>query len=231
MKRAFVFFSLLLLLLTLPASATEEGDKVIYLSFDDGPGPYTERLLDILSRENVKATFFVTGKAEAYPQLLRRMAEDGHCIALHSYSHDYQTIYASEAAFFADIEKLEALIFEETGAHPTLLRFPGGSSNTVSCFNPGIMTRLCASVTERGYCYVDWHVDSRDSVGCRTTEGVLRNMQEGVEQWGDCIILQHDIYAYSVDAVDDFIQWAKDRGYRFGVLSADAPHGRHNVYN
>ena len=230
MKRAFFFFSLLLLL-TLPAFAVEEGGKTIYLSFDDGPGPYTERLLDILSREKVPATFFVTGKAEAYPELLRRMADEGHCIALHSYSHDYRTIYASEDAFFADIEKLEALIFEETGLHPQLLRFPGGSSNTVSCFNPGIMSRLCTAVTERGYCYVDWHVDSRDSVGCRSTKGVLRNMQEGVDQWSDCIILQHDIYAYSVEAVEDFIHWARKCGYGFAVLTANGPHGRHNVYN
>ena len=229
MKR-FLCFSITLLLLCLRVSAAGE-EKIIYLTFDDGPGPYTARLLDTLQEEGVQATFFVTGKAAAYPELLRRMADEGHTIALHSYCHDYNTIYASEDAFFRDIEDLESLIFEETGLHPKLLRFPGGSSNTVSCFNPGIMTRLCASVTERGYCYVDWHVDSRDSVGCRTTEGVLRNMQDGAEQWGDCIILQHDIYSYSVDAVQSFIRWGKERGYGFAALTTDAPHGRHNVYN
>lgn len=229
MKR-ILCFSMVLLLLCLPAFAKGE-EKVIYLTFDDGPGPYTERLLDTLKAEGVQATFFVTGKVAAYPELLRRMAEDGHSIGLHSYCHEYNIIYASEDAFFRDIEKLESLIFEETGLHPKLLRFPGGSSNSVSCFNPGIMTRLCASVTERGYRYVDWHVDSRDSVGCRTTEGVLRNIREGAEQWGDCIVLQHDIYSYSVDAVESMIRWGKERGYRFAPLSENGPCARHSIYN
>ena len=229
MKR-ILCFSMVILMLCLPVYAKEE-EKIIYLTFDDGPGPYTERLLDTLKAESVQATFFVTGKVAAYPDLLRRMADEGHTIALHSYCHDYNTIYASEEAFFRDIEALEALIFEGTGLHPKLLRFPGGSSNTVSCFNPGIMTRLCASVTERGYRYVDWHVDSRDSVGCRTTEGVLCNMEQGVEQWGDCIVLQHDIYSYSVDAVESFIRWGKERGYRFAPLTTDSPCARHSIYN
>lgn len=229
MKR-LLCFSVALLLLSLPVSA-EEGKKIIYLTFDDGPGPYTEELLDILQRENVKVTFFVTGKAADYPEILRRIADEGHTIGLHSFSHDYQTIYSSQEAFYEDLQKLEFLIFEETGLHPKLLRFPGGSSNTVSCFNPGIMSRLCASVKEQGYLYVDWHVDSKDSVGCRSTEGVLLNMKNGSEQWCDCVILQHDIYAYSVDAVEDFIRWGKAKGYCFAPLTEDGPFAKHHIYN
>ena len=229
MKR-ILCFSMALFVLCLPVFADGE-EKIIYLTFDDGPGPYTERLLDTLKAESVQATFFVTGKVAAYPDMLRRMAEDGHTIGLHSYCHEYSTIYASEDAFFQDIEKLESVVFEETGLHPKLLRFPGGSSNSVSCFNPGIMTRLCASVTEKGYRYVDWHVDSRDSVGCRTAEGVLRNMQEGAEQWGNCIVLQHDIYSYSVDAVESMIHWGRSQGYRFAPLTENGPCARHSIYN
>jgi len=227
--RRILCFSLALLLLCLSAAAEEE--KCIYLSFDDGPGPYTAELLDILARQDVKACFFVTGKAAFYPALLRRMADEGHCIGLHSYSHDYRTIYASEEAYFADIEKLERLIFEETGLCPMLLRFPGGSSNTVSSFNPGIMTRLSAAVTQQGYRYVDWNVDSRDSLGIQNRESVLQNLKSGVNGQNCSVILQHDIYDYSVAAVEEFILWAKAQGYRFALPEEDSPCVHHRIAN
>ncbi len=232
MKKIIRLLALLLIFCLLPGTAAAEaGGKRIYLTFDDGPGPYTARLLDILAREDVKATFFVTGKAADHPELIRRMAAEGHTVALHCYSHDYERIYASSEAYFDDLCRLEALLAEDLGYVPRILRFPGGSSNAVSFFNPGIMSRLSAEVTEAGYCYVDWNVDSRDSIGCRSAAGVLRNMQQGVEGLDSSVILLHDIYAYSVDAVESFIRWGKEQGCHFYPITAEGPTARHIIYN
>ena len=93
----------------------------------------TAQILDILSQYNVKATFFVTGKEdEASKILYRRIVDEGHTIALHSYSHRYSEIYESEEIFWEDINKLQNLLEETVGFRPTIMRFPGGSSNTAS---------------------------------------------------------------------------------------------------
>ena len=132
--------------------------KVIYLTFDDGPGQYTEKLLDILDKHGVKVTFFVTNFFTSYQYLMKREAESGHSIAVHSYKHDYDTIYASEAAYWEDFQKMQDIIKEETGIETHLFRFPGGSSNTISKNkNPGIMTRLTQQATEKGLVYFDWN--------------------------------------------------------------------------
>ena len=131
--------------------------KIIYLSFDDGPGPYTDRLLDILERYNVKASFFVTGLEPDYADCIGRAFREGHSIGAHSASHDYKAIYANEEAFFEDLNAVQELIHAQTGEYTALCRFPGGSSNTVSRFNRGIMSRLTKAVTERGCRYFDWN--------------------------------------------------------------------------
>ena len=144
MKRLLTRGALLLLLcMALPCAATaEQADarRVVYLTFDDGPGPYTAQLLDVLARYGVKATFFVTALNSDYEDMIGRAYNEGHSIAVHTYSHDYRKIYASEEAFFEDFNAMEDVIYRQTGQYTKLCRFPGGSSNTVSQFNPGVMS-------------------------------------------------------------------------------------------
>jgi hypothetical protein len=113
----------------LPESVTPE-EKTIYLSFDDGPGPYTARLLDVLKEYGVKATFFVTCRYPDYLDMVGRAFREGHSIGVHSASHDYYEIYASEEAFYEDFRACEEMIHAQTGQYTALFRFPGGSSNT-----------------------------------------------------------------------------------------------------
>ena len=202
---------------------------VIYLTFDDGPGRYTKKLLDILDQYNVKATFFVVNNG--YYSTLTRMAEAGHTVAIHSTTHTFKEIYASEEAYFKDLETMQSIIETHTGIKPMLFRFPGGSSNTVSRFNPGIMTRLAKLTEEKGYTYFDWNVDSGDAGGTKTSVGVFNNVVKGVAKRSSSVVLMHDIKGYTVDAVADIINWGLSNGYTFQVLDENSPTCHHNIAN
>lgn len=211
------------------ASAQQSGDKVIYLTFDDGPGPYTGKLLDILKKYNVKATFFVTGSGDS--SLIAREAAEGHTVAIHSMTHNYKKIYASEEAYFADLQAMNEVIKAQTGAYSTLLRFPGGSSNKVSSFNKGIMTRLTRAVHEAGYEYYDWNVSSGDAGETTSTDQVYRNVINGVKGRSSSVVLQHDIKNFSVNAVERIIQWGLENGYTFLPLTRGSPTAHHGLNN
>jgi len=207
----------------------ENPEKVIYLTFDDGPGPETERLLDILKKYNVKATFFVVNTA--WINTITRAANEGHTIAIHTATHVFQDIYASEEAYFNDLYKMQGIIQEKTGLEATIIRFPGGSSNSISSFNEGIMTRLVKMVKEKGFRYFDWNVDSKDAGGAKTAERVFENVIAGIAEKKYAVVLQHDIKGYSIDAVERIINWGLENGYTFLPLTMGSPVCEHNVYN
>ncbi len=205
--------------------------KVIYLTFDDGPGPHTARLLDVLKQYNVKATFFVTNKPK-YNHLMKRMAEEGHSVAIHTMTHNYKSIYASEEAYYNDLYGMQEIIRNQTGIETTLVRFPGGSSNTVSKkYSKGIMTRLTQDLTVRGFQYFDWNVDSNDAGGTKTAAGVYSNVINRVSKKNRAVVLQHDVKGYSVDAVEQIIIWGLEQGYAFLPLEASSPICHHNIKN
>jgi len=150
---------------------------------------------------------------------------------MHSMTHSYSKIYASEDAFFNDLYGIQKIIKDQTGVESMLMRFPGGSSNTVSGFNPGIMSRLVDSVTSKGFHYFDWNVDSNDAGGARSAEQVFANVIAGVEGRTASVVLQHDIHGFSVDAVEKIITWGLANGYCFKALSEDSPACHHGVLN
>lgn len=206
------------------AQAANPPGKIIYLSFDDGPGPYTQQLLDILDEYNVKVTFFVTRQSQSYSHMIGEAHRRGHTIAMHSYSHRFQDIYASETAYFNDLNKLKALCEEQTGESPKIIRFPGGTCNVVSKkYCTGIMSALTKSVSANGYLYCDWNVDSDDAGNARTPEEVFQNVIDGVSKRTNSYVLQHDLFQYSVEAVDEIIRWGLENGYTFLPLTEDSP--------
>lgn len=212
-----------------PQVNTPEG-KVIYLTFDDGPGPYTDELLYVLDVYGVKATFFVTDSG--YDDVMKRIVEEGHSIGIHTVNHDYNEIYSSPQAYFADLYAMQDIIYENTGVRTTLLRFPGGSSNLVSRgLSRGLMTKLTKAVQDAGFQYFDWNVDSNDAGGAISKEVVAGNVIGGVMNERVSIVLQHDIHDYSVNAVEDIILWGLGNGYTFLPLQADSPGCHHPVYN
>ena len=206
-------------------------EKTIYLTFDDGPGPYTAELLDILKAYNVKATFFVTNQQPKYLDMIGRAFREGHTIGVHTSCHDYDKIYASEQAYFDDFFAMEEIVKEQTGDYTRLFRFPGGSSNTVSSFNPGIMSRLTRAMTDMGYQYYDWNVVSGDAGGTNKTKQIIENIETGCQEQKVSMILQHDIKDYSVAAVETVIKWGLANGYSFKALTLESPAMHHGVNN
>ncbi len=206
--------------------------KTIYLTFDDGPGPETDRLLDILAKYDVKATFFITGNYPDYYDCIRRAYDEGHTIAVHTFCHDYRKIYGSVQAYFDDFQACEELIYEYTGTYTRLFRFPGGSSNTVSSFNPGIMGLLATYMRDMGYYYFDWNVSSGDAQTVQIpTYEVYRNVINGCAQYDTNVVLQHDVKGFSVNAVESIIQWGLENGYQFLPLQEDSYGARHRIFN
>ena len=211
-----------------PDTVVPDG-KVVYLTFDDGPSKYTSELLDVLAKYNVKATFFIVNIG--YTDLISRELNEGHSVGIHSATHQYSTIYASEEAYFADLQKVQDAIVALSGKETTLVRFPGGSSNTVSRFNPGIMTRLTQALTDMGYQYFDWNVSSGDAGETTSTDQVFENVTSGMRSHNVSIVLQHDIKGFSVAAVERIIVWGLANGYTFLPLDATSPTAHHRVNN
>jgi peptidoglycan/xylan/chitin deacetylase (PgdA/CDA1 family) len=204
--------------------------KIIYLTFDDGPGPYTEDLLAVLAKYNVKVTFFTVNTK--YISLVKEEIEAGHSVGIHSATHDYAKIYTSEDAYFADLKEQQDIIYNLTGVKTTLIRFPGGSSNAVSKhYCTGIMTRLTQAVTDQGFQYFDWNVTSGDAGETTSTDKVFENVVNGVKNRNVSIVLQHDIKKFSVDAVEKIITWGLANGYTFLPLDSTSPTAHHSVNN
>lgn len=165
--------------------------RKVYLTFDDGPSTYTDDILDILDRYEVKATFFVVGKEDDNAkEAVRRIAEEGHTLGMHSYSHKYREIYASEEAFREDFEKIQEYIYEVAGVESMFYRFPGGSSNTVS---DTPMEELAAFLETEGVVFFDWNISSGDAAsGMLSVERLVKNTTKDLEKWDSCVILMHD---------------------------------------
>lgn len=188
--------------------------RKVYLTFDDGPSDNTDEILDILKEYDVKATFFVVGKTDEHSrQMYRRIVEEGHTIALHSYSHKYSEIYSSVEKYDKDLEKLSKLILEETGVTTHYLRFPGGSSNQVSDVD---MEEFIKLVTDEGYTYYDWNVVSGDATSkSYSAKDLIDNVVSGVEHFQESMVLMHDASNKdsTVEALPKIIKKLKAEGY------------------
>ena len=198
-------------------------EKWVCLTFDDGPSKTTPAVLDALNAAGVKATFFVvaTGYNEKYLPLIADAAAAGHQIALHSASHEYSGIYQSADAYWQDIELLKERISPYVNtASLHYLRFPGGSTNTVSrrYGGRGVMAELKQQCAEKGYAYVDWNVCAEDAVGGKPSAGTIyRNVVRETDKQTQCIVLMHDSATTrtTAEALPDIIQWYRDQGFTF----------------
>lgn len=213
-------------------STEQNNDKVVYLTFDDGPSENTQKILDILDRYNVKATFFVTGTNQQYNYLIQEANKRGHTIGLHTYCHDYATVYSSVDAYFNDLNNVGNMVKNLIGFTPKYIRFPGGSSNTVSKkYTPGIMTILTKEVINRGYQYYDWNGDSTDASG--NNVAVSKLIANATSSKSNNVnILFHDTRAKSttVEALPTIIENYLARGYRFEGINDNSfvPHQKVN---
>lgn len=208
-----------------------DDDKVVYLTFDDGPSENTKKILDILAEYNAKATFFITGANEQCRSYIKEAYEAGHTIGLHTYTHDYDKVYKSDEAYFDDLEQVGQVAKEQIGFVPCFIRFPGGSSNMISAeYNKGIMTRLVKSVQEKGYQYYDWNLDSGDAAGCGKEEIEQNATTDKIHH---VMILFHDTQTKdaTVEALPYILKYYTDQGYEFRAIDRDSYVSHHDVQN
>lgn len=208
-------------------------EKIIYLTFDDGPSENTKKIIDILDKYDVKATFFVTGNNKKCNKYIKEAYEKGHTIGLHTYSHDYKEVYSSMDAYFDDLNKIGQMVKEQIGFVPKYIRFPGGSSNTKSAtYCKGLMTTLVTEVQNRGYQYYDWNADSTDAVGNNRPVSVLvKNATQSKAK--NINLLMHDTAAKSttVEALPKIIEHYQKLGYTFKGIDDTSFTPHHGVNN
>lgn len=198
---------------------SNEGTGVVYLTFDDGPSSTgsTEKILNILKNEGVKATFFVTSGGPDY--LIKREYDEGHRVALHTSTHDYSYVYSSVDNYFSDLLTVKNRVYRITGYSANIIRFPGGSNNTVSNrYYNGIMDILTNEVINKGYTYFDWNVSSGDAGICYSSDCVYNNVVNSLSKNRINVVLMHDIKSYTADALKDIIDYCKLNGYTFKVI-------------
>lgn len=210
---------------TMPASQTtrlaakaDETRKIVYLTFDDGPSTVTAKVLDILQREKVKATFFVLGNgAKKHPELINAIWEQGHAIGNHTYNHDYDDLYSGFTRFWKQIKTTEEIVHGITGKRPQLVRAPGG---TFGHFDDTYFYLM----KQAGYSVMDWNVDSGDSK--RRGVPAVEIIKDSVPNTTDSrvVLLMHDGGGHeeTAKALPEIIARYKAAGYSFDVLDDKA---------
>ena len=212
-------------------AGSAQPEKWVCLTFDDGPSRTTPAVLAALDAAGVHGAFFVvaTGYNEKYLPLLTQAAAAGHQIALHSASHEYSDIYGSSDAYWEDIALLKERIAPYVDVESIrYLRFPGGSTNTVSrrYGGKGLMKQLKAEVEQKGLQWVDWNVCAEDAVGGHpSADTIYRNVVRETGQQTNCIVLMHDSSSThtTAEALPDIIQWYTDNGYTFLTVAEALP--------
>lgn len=205
-------------LLATEASCNPNDEKIVYLTFDDGPTPkITEDILDVLQAKNVKATFFVVGKEiKGRENILKRIYEEGHGIGLHTYSHNFKVIYKNPESFIMEMEKTQSTINNVLGTNLTIspIRFPGGSAGRL---NKNFYEKLC----QKGYLVFDWNVDLQDGIkGNLSPEAFLNNSRKCMDKSTRKIILAHcnSNNKNTCLALSSIIDYYTKEGYTFKAI-------------
>ncbi len=220
---------------TVRVASNTSSKGVIYLTFDDGPSATsTPKILEILKKKKVKATFFVINHDASLDYLIKQEYDEGHTVALHSYTHKYDKVYASVDAYFKDLTKIQDKVEKITGVKSYISRFPGGSSNTISRrYKKGIMTTLVKEVRDRGFHYFDWNVSSGDAGDVKTSDKVYKNVINGLSKSRSNVVLMHDFAnnKKTVDALERIIDYGLENGYVFDKIDMTTPMVTHGVNN
>jgi peptidoglycan/xylan/chitin deacetylase (PgdA/CDA1 family) len=197
--------------------------KTAYLTFNGGPSASTGKILDILKRHQVKAAFFVVGTTNAAEQeLYRRIVAEGHTIGNLTYSHDFFYIYASEANFIEDFNKLQELIQKETGVTPQVYRLPGDAETAKRLLTGQFFQSLSSKLMSKGYIAVDWNINSQDAGKFRVTkEEVVKTVLSQAEGKSEAVILFHDssVKTAAVEALPEIIQELTNKGFTFKAVT------------
>ena len=200
-------------------------EKVVFLTFDDGPSRNTIKILDTLAKYEVSATFFLIGEnlTEDGVAIAKRALEEGHMLGMHTETHSYDKIYRTVDSFLRDYDKLASRFVEEFGECPAIFRFPGGSYS--SYINP-IKADLKKELERRGFIGYDWNVSGEDSVGTPTAVSIKNNIFNSIEGQNQPIILLHDSPCSNLTAevLPEILEKLIAEGYEFRTLQCRKPY-------
>ena len=219
---------------TTSQTSTSNGKSIAYLTFDDGPSNITHSVLDILKKYNVKATFFVINSGNYNKATLQREVNEGHTIGLHAYDHNYAIAYKDDNSYLDGIDKLRAKVKADTGFDSHYIRFPGGSSNTISKrYSKGIMSRITKTAKQRGYKYYDWNVDDDDAGRARTADDCYNNVIKELRPNRSNIVLMHDFGTNKkiLEALPRIIEYCQKNGYKMLPIDDNTPEIHHGISN
>lgn len=215
-------------------TTASNGKSIAYLTFDDGPSSITNSVLDILKKYNVKATFFVINSGSYNKTTLQREVNEGHTIGLHAYDHNYAIAYKDDNSYLDGIDKLRAKVKADTGFDSHYIRFPGGSSNTISKrYSKGIMSRITKTAKQRGYKYYDWNVDDDDAGSARTADDCYNNVVRELRPNRSNIVLMHDFGTNKkiLEALPRIIEYCQKNGYTMLPIDDNTPEIHHGISN
>lgn len=201
------------------ATLTKQEEKIAYLTFDDGPTlKATEKILNILKEEDVKATFFVIGKyVKKHPELVKRAYEEGHYIANHGYNHDNRKLYKNKDSFISEIKNTDIEIGNAIGIEnycSHVFRFPNGY---MSPNNKAKKKEAAQLLSDMNYTYIDWNCLNNDSVKKYSNQQLLNNLKKSCKNKGTLVVLMHDTSDVNdtPSVLKTSIQYLKEQGYEF----------------
>ncbi len=193
--------------------------KIVYLTFDDGPSDLTPQFLDTLDSYGVNATFFVTYQPQ-HEDIYKDTIARGNSIQIHTASHDYDKVYASEEAYIADFNEIFEYVKNVTGTTPNYFRFPGGSTNS---YGKSIVKSIAKDMKTNGYDFVDWNVSVGDGSAKATKDSIIAKIQAESEGKNHIVMLAHDsgTKTETLAALPEIIEYYKANGYEFGVIKGN----------
>lgn len=214
----------------------QKKQSIICLTFDDGPSNLTSGYLDVLAKKGVKATFFIVDYeiGSDMEKIIQREYNDGHTIGLHGTSHDYSIIYSSLDSLVKNFTTLQEKVYTSTGFYSNIIRFPGGSSNTVSKkYCSSIMSEAAKYLTNSNFIYFDWNVDSKDAGGAYTSYEIYQNVVKTLVPGRTNVVLMHDSSTKknTLDALEQIIDYGLENGYTFQNLTETTQKIKHGIKN
>jgi peptidoglycan-N-acetylglucosamine deacetylase len=195
--------------------------KIAYLTFDDGPSyVITNRILDVLQKENVKATFFVVGKEiKDREEILKRIYLDGHSIGLHTFTHKFKSVYRDQESFISEMMKTANLVNEILGITPSAIRFPGGSSGNLDA-------ELLGKLHENNFKVYDWNVNIGDGMNAKLSpQRLIENSKKLKGNPSRAIILAHfnSNNTNTYKALPGIVRYYREQGYEFRRIDEKTP--------
>ena len=198
---------------------TENDKKIIYLTFDDGPSyKVTNKILDILKENEVKATFFLIGnEIKDKEDVVKRIYNGGHSIGLHTYTHNFRKIYCDEDKFIQEMLSCRSEIKEVIGIEPNIIRFPGGSYKHLS-------KSYLKKLHDNNFRVYDWNIDNCDGLNPKIQPyNLYTKAIKGSDKMDNIILLMHctDMNKNTCKALPKIINYYKSQGYEFKLITDD----------